>query len=92
MARSLALVHSKAQAEDSIAQRVQRLTCEARHLANEHVEMLIARMVAVAQTAGEIAEGGDAYPPGVRDLARRSAEDYAARAQTLEVLAKRSDQ
>jgi hypothetical protein len=90
MTRSLALVHTTL-AQDSIAQRVQRLTCEARKLANEHVEMLIARMSAVAQTAVEIAEGGDAYPPGVRDLARRTAEDCRARALTLETLAQRRD-
>ena len=90
MTRSLALVHNDARPEDSIAQRVQRLTCEARRLANDHVELLIARMNAMAQTAEEIAEGGEAYPPGVRDLARRAAEDCLARAQTLEALATRS--
>jgi hypothetical protein len=90
MTRSLALVHNATVAQDSIAQRIQRLRCEARQLANEHVEMLIVRMTAVAQTAAEIAEGGEAYPAGVRDLARRTAEDCHARAQTLEVLARRS--
>jgi hypothetical protein len=91
MTRSLALVHTNAHAEESIAPRVQRLIGEARQLANEHVEMLIARIAEVAQMAGEIAEGGEAYPPGIRDLARRAAEDCRARAQTFEVLAKRID-
>jgi hypothetical protein len=91
MARSLALVHSATPAQDTIAQRVQRLRCEARQLAGEHVELLVARMAAVELTAAEIAEGGDAYPPGVRDLARRTAEDCRARAMTLELLSKRAD-
>jgi hypothetical protein len=90
MTRSLALAHSTTAVQDSIAQRVQRLSCEARQLAYDHVEILIARMAAVAQTAAEVAEGGDAYPPGVRDLARRMAEDCQARAQTIETLLKRS--
>jgi hypothetical protein len=90
MTRAVALVHRNTHAPDSIAQRVQRLTCEARRLANEHVEMLIARMTEVAQTAAEISEGGEAYPPGVRDLARRAAEDCRARVLTLEALAKRN--
>jgi hypothetical protein len=69
---------------------VQRLRCEARQLAAEHIEILIARMAAMALTAVEIAEGGEAYPPRVRNLARRTAEDCRARALTLELLSKRT--
>ena len=36
-----------------------------------------------------IAEGGEAYPAGVRDLARRFAEDAEARVQTLGALTSR---
>jgi hypothetical protein len=90
MTRSLALVHSAPAAQDTIAQRVQRLRREAHQLATEHVEILIARMSAVALTAAEIADGGEAYPPGVRDLARRTAEDCRARALTLGILSKRA--
>jgi hypothetical protein len=94
MSRSLAVALSDTDAppaQESLARRVQRLSCEARQLANEHVELLIARMALVAQTAAEIADGGDAYPPGVRDLARRTADDHRARALTLETLARRRD-
>ena len=49
-----------------------------------------AGMAAVALTAMEIADGGEAYPPGVRDLARRTAEDCRARALTLGMLSKRA--
>ena len=38
----------------------------------------------------EIADGGEAYPAGVRDLARRFAEDTEARVQTLATIAGRS--
>ena len=40
--------------------------------------------------ADEIANGGEAYPAGVRDLARRFAEDTEARVQTLATIAGRS--
>jgi hypothetical protein len=90
MSRSLALVHSSPAAQDTLAKRVQSLRREARQLANEHIDLLIAQMAAMAETAAEIAEGGDAYPPGVRDLARRAAEDCQARAQTLGMIAKRA--
>ena len=44
----------------------------------------------VEKMATEIAEGGDAYPPGVRDLCRRLAEDCETRAQTLEAISART--
>ena len=40
--------------------------------------------------AAEIAEGGDAYPPGVRDIARRLSEDLDSRIQTLEAITART--
>ena len=40
--------------------------------------------------AAEIAEGGEAYPPGVRDLASRMVEDLEARVQTLEAIVART--
>jgi hypothetical protein len=43
-------------------------------------------MTEVEHMAAEIAEGGDAYPAGVRDLARRFVEDCEARVQTVEAI------
>jgi hypothetical protein len=40
--------------------------------------------------AAEIAEGGEAYPPGVRELASRLVEDIEARVQTLEAIVSRT--
>jgi len=48
------------------------------------------RDLRVERMAAEIAEGGDAYPAGVRDLARRFAEDAEARVQTLEAITART--
>ena len=50
---------------------------------------LIAAMSEVEKMAVDIAEGGEAYPAGVRDLARRFAEDAEARVQTLGALTSR---
>ncbi|OYX31577.1 MAG: hypothetical protein B7Y99_09980 [Caulobacterales bacterium 32-69-10] len=51
------------------------------------VEDSLAKVVALS---AEIAEGGDVYPVGVRDLCRRLAEDLAARTATLDALAQRN--
>jgi hypothetical protein len=75
---------------ETVAERVRRLQAEAKELARDHIHALAAAMVGVEQMAAEIAEGGDAYPPGVRDLARRFVEDIDARVQTLEAITARA--
>ncbi|RAK60479.1 hypothetical protein DJ021_12020 [Phenylobacterium hankyongense] len=75
---------------ETVAQRVRRLQLEAKNLAKDHIRSLNQALVAVEQIAAEISEGGDAYPPGVRDLARRMVEDCEARVQTLEAIVART--
>ena len=75
---------------ETVAERVRRLQAEAKTLAKDHIRALSAAMMDVEQMAAEIAEGGDAYPPGVRDLARRLIEDTEARVQTLEAIVART--
>jgi hypothetical protein len=75
---------------ETVAERVRRLQAEARQLAKDHVKALAGAMVDLEQLAGEIAEGGDAYPPGVRDVARRLVEDLESRVQTLEAISARA--
>ena len=75
---------------ETVAQRIRRLQNEARVLAKDHIKALSTAMVEVETLAAEIAEGGDAYPPGVRDLARRLVEDCEARVQTLEAISART--
>ncbi|MFL5297196.1 MAG: hypothetical protein ACJ798_12515 [Phenylobacterium sp.] len=75
---------------ETVAERVRRLQAEAKQLAKDHIHSLTEAMINVEQMAAEIAEGGDAYPPGVRDLARRFVEDCEARVQTLEAIVART--
>lgn len=83
-------VQSPAPKTETVAQRVKRLQQEARQLAKDHVRALNHALVEVEQLAAEIADGGDAYPPGIRDLARRLVEDCELRVQTLEAIAART--
>lgn len=75
---------------ETAAQRIQALQDEAKKLARAQVLELTVRLADVETTAFEIAGGGDAYPPGVRDLARRLAEDCEARTQTIEAIMARA--
>jgi hypothetical protein len=75
---------------ETVAERVRRLQAEARQLAKDHIGSLIAAMSDVEKMAAEIADGGEAYPAGVRDLARRFVEDCEAKVQTLEAITARA--
>ena len=75
---------------ETVAERVRRLQAEAKQLAKDHIRSLSAAIMSVEQMAAEIAEGGEAYPPGVRDLARRMVEDCELRVQTLEAIVSRT--
>lgn len=74
---------------ETVAQRVRRLQAEARQLAKDHVRSFTDAMTDLEQLAAEIADGGEAYPPGVRDIARRLAEELDSRVQTLEAISAR---
>ncbi|ODT88744.1 hypothetical protein [Phenylobacterium sp. SCN 70-31] len=75
---------------ETVAERVRRLQSEAKQLAKDHVKSLSAAMVELEQLAAEIAEGGDAYSPGVREVARQLAEELDSRAHTLDAIAART--
>ena len=83
-------LHTQATKPETVAQRVRSLQEEARMLARDHMRTLTASLVALEELATEIAEGGDAYPPGVRDLSRRLVEDCEMRVQTLEAIISRN--
>jgi hypothetical protein len=65
---------SAGETPESPASQVRRLQAEARRAAADGLHFYVAAIIAMQLQAGEIAEGGDAYPPGVRDRARRFAQ------------------
>lgn len=75
---------------ETVAQRVQRLQAEAKQLAKDHVKALSTAMAGLEELAAEIADGGDAYAPGVREVARQLSEDLDSRLQTLEAIVART--
>ncbi|HEX7758528.1 MAG TPA: hypothetical protein VF459_03445 [Caulobacteraceae bacterium] len=70
----------------SLADRVLQLQAEARGLAREHIASLEAALHQTEALAEEIARGGDAYPPGIRDIARRLSQDSAAKALMIDAI------
>ena len=74
---------------ETLAQRVHRLQAEARASAKLHVELLRQSLEEVARLAAEIADGGEAYPVGAREMSRRLQDDAAAQALTLAAITDR---
>jgi predicted Zn-dependent protease len=72
------------------AQRVQRLQREARILAREQVEAIERDLLALAERAREIADGGEAYAIGIREMASRLAADLPQKAHGLRGVLDRS--
>jgi hypothetical protein len=76
-------VYDLGRGPEPAAQRVRRLQQEARILAREQVEILARDLNDLAARAAEIADGGDAYPAGVREMASRIAADLPQKTQGL---------
>jgi len=83
-------IYNLSRGPETTSQRLQRLQGEARMLAREQVEALDRDLNALAARALEIAEGGEAYAVGIRELASRIAADLPQKAQTLSLLLARS--
>jgi hypothetical protein len=75
---------------ETVAQHVARLQREARQLAAQHVADLITAMGELSELAAAIGDGGDAYAPGARDIARRLADDLQGRVATLNAITGRT--
>jgi hypothetical protein len=73
-----------------LSERIRRLQAEAKSLAREHIYALEQALLQVERLSAEIADGGDAYPAGIRELARRMAEDCEMKVQTLEAISARA--
>ena len=92
----LRLVQAEAEVYDlmrqpeTTADRVKRLQLEARALAVEQVEVLEKALLEAAALAKEIADGGDAYPVGARELAGRLVTDLPSKAETQKAIVGRA--
>ncbi len=77
------------EASGSLGDRIRLLQQEARALALQQVTDLERAMLALSLQSKDIAEGGDAYPVGARELARKLAADLPAVIQSLQVILRR---
>ena len=77
---------SKSRPGGDLSERIRRLQAEARLLAQEQIQALEDALLHIERLSSEIADGGEVYPVGVREIARRIAEDCEARGNTIQIL------
>lgn len=78
-----------AQVRETRTQRVRRLQEEARALAREQIAEFEVLLDATAKAALEIADGGEVYSIGAREICRRLADELPRTLQTLQVISKK---
>jgi hypothetical protein len=61
----------------TLAQRMDRLRSDASAVASEHVSALVMALAEASTIAEQVANGGDAYHIGVREIARRTYKELA---------------
>ncbi len=82
-------IYALGAAPETRAMRVQRMQANARALAREQIEDMQARMAELATIAQEVADGGDPYPVGVRELSGRLAAAMRQQGEAVASLMKR---
>jgi hypothetical protein len=70
--------------------KIRRLKAEARAVAYAHMQQLITAIAEVTRLSGEIAEGGEFYPVGARELCRRLVHETERHAFSLSALIERA--
>ena len=83
-------VEKPAPANETLAEQIRRLQGEAKSLAKSHVDALRLALIEVERLSEEIGEGGDVYPTGIRELARRFAGETDAKVQALMAIVART--
>ena len=97
MSASLAVVANNpapeaesASVTEPLTARIRRLQAEAKSMAREHIAQLEASIAEAARLAAEVADGGDAYPIGAREMARQLVTDCESRLLGLQAILHRS--
>jgi hypothetical protein len=83
------VVYDFGRTPESVPQRARRLLQEAQVLACEEVELLRNTLSESVRQAEAIRDGGEIFPIGVREQARRLAEDLPLIVATLQALSER---
>jgi hypothetical protein len=71
---------------DSLADRMERLRSDAQAVASEHIGAFVKALSDAAMLADQVANGGEAYQIGVREIARRTHKELAPTLLSLQAV------
>jgi hypothetical protein len=75
---------------ESLADRMERLRADAGLVANEHIAAMVKALSEAVDLAEQVANGGEAYQIGVREIARRMHKDLAPTVLSLRAVCERT--
>lgn len=75
---------------ESLADRMDRLRADATLVANEHIALLVKALSDAADLAEQVANGGEAYQIGAREIARRMHKELAPTVLSLRAIRERN--
>ena len=81
---------TQAPAAESLADRMDRLRNDATLVANEHIAAMLAALAEASALAEQVANGGEAYQIGVREIARRTHKELAPTVLSLRAIRERN--
>ena len=71
---------------DTLAARMERLRVDAQAVAGEHIDAFVKTLSDAADLADQVANGGEAYQIGVREIARRIHKELAPTLLSLQAV------
>ena len=75
---------------ETSSEKIRRLRAQIKEAASDELEELDSAIDQLCEIAQSIAQGGEAYPPGVREICRALAEEAAAQARSIDVILQRT--
>jgi hypothetical protein len=71
---------------ETLAARMERLRVDAQTVAGEHIDAFVAALAEASDLADQVANGGEAYQIGVREIARRIHKELAPTLLSLQAV------
>lgn len=75
---------------ETAADKIRRLLAEIKEAASDELEELDVAIEQVCSICDSIAAGGEAFPPGVREICRALSEEAQAQAKSIDIILQRT--
>lgn len=81
---------AKGSGEETPAGKIRRLLAEIKEAASDELEELDLAIEQLCAICDSISGGGEAFPPGIREICRGMAEDARSQAKSIDLILQRT--